>query len=95
MQEDGQRTSSTATTGTRTITALYLFAGAHRKSGCADSLHMACKKIGRHAEVTEVDILRGKGNNLMNAKLQNCRFAHLCGRCFASDHSIMNCPQRK
>ena len=34
-------------------------------------------------------------NEASGCKLQNCRFAHLCGRCFASDHSIMNCPQRK
>ena len=34
-------------------------------------------------------------NEAAGCKEPNCRFAHLCGRCFASDHTILNCPQRK
>ena len=34
-------------------------------------------------------------NDSGGCKEQGCRFAHVCGQCFATDHSIANCPQKK
>ena len=57
--EGAVRSGTVPANGARTVRVLYLFAGARRKSGLANSMRLACKGSGIKVIVEEVDILRG------------------------------------